>query len=91
MPTLTITTKGQVTLRKEILEHLGAGPGDKVAVEILPGGRIAVRAAKPAGDISGIFGMLKGENGPRLSIEEIGAIAADGWAGKSRKPGKPAR
>jgi bifunctional DNA-binding transcriptional regulator/antitoxin component of YhaV-PrlF toxin-antitoxin module len=29
---LTITTKGQVTLRRSVLEHLGLTPGDKVGV-----------------------------------------------------------
>lgn len=97
MPSLTITSKGQVTLRKDILRHLGVAPGEKVAVDMLPGGRIAVRADKPSGSISGVFGILKGKDRPKLSIEEIGEIAASGWAGqtsksdKSTKPGKSAR
>ena len=33
--TLTITAKGQVTLRKEILAHLGAKPGDRLVVDLL--------------------------------------------------------
>jgi AbrB family looped-hinge helix DNA binding protein len=48
MSALTITAKGQVTLRKEILRHLGVHPGEKVAVEKLPDGRIEVKAARPA-------------------------------------------
>lgn len=32
--TLTVTTKGQVTLRKEILGHLGVGPGEKVEINL---------------------------------------------------------
>ena len=31
--TLTVTAKGQITLRKEVLRHLGIGPGDKIAVD----------------------------------------------------------
>ncbi len=30
MTTLTVTAKGQVTLRKETLQHLKIGPGDKL-------------------------------------------------------------
>ena len=30
MGTLTITTKGQVTLRQELLCHLGVAPGDRI-------------------------------------------------------------
>ncbi len=82
MSTLTVTAKGQVTLRKEILQHLGVHPGEKVAVEKLPDGRIEVKAARPAGRISDVFNFLKTESGPSLSIEEINKVAAQGWAGK---------
>ena len=82
MGTLTVTTKGQVTLRKDLLQHLGVHPGEKVAVEKLPDGRIEVKAVRPSGDISSVFGSLKRKGGPRLSIEDIGKIAARGWAGK---------
>ena len=32
MTQLTVTAKGQVTLRKDVLEHLGVRPGDNVAL-----------------------------------------------------------
>ena len=82
MSTLTVTAKGQVTLRKDLLQHLGVQPGEKVDVEKLPDGRIEVKAARPSGKISDAFDFLKREGGPALSIEEINQIAADGWAGK---------
>lgn len=76
MTTLTITAKGQVTLRKDLLRHLGIHPGEKIAVEKLPDGRIELRAARPTGRISDVFDFLKRENGPSLSIEEMDEIAA---------------
>jgi AbrB family looped-hinge helix DNA binding protein len=82
MSTLTVTTKGQVTLRKDLLKHLGVRPGEKVTVDKLPDGRIEVRAARPTGRISDVFDFLKREDRPTLSIEEINEIAARGWAGK---------
>jgi AbrB family looped-hinge helix DNA binding protein len=82
MSTLTVTAKGQVTLRKDLLEHLGVQPGEKITVEKLPNGRIEVKAVRPTGKISDAFDFLKRENGPSLSIEEINRIIADGWAGK---------
>jgi AbrB family looped-hinge helix DNA binding protein len=82
MGTLTITTKGQVTLRKDVLKHLGVEPGEKVSVEKLPDGRIEVKAAKPGGNISDAFGFLKNKTTKRLSTDEIGRIAARGWSGK---------
>jgi AbrB family looped-hinge helix DNA binding protein len=81
MSTLTVTAKGQVTLRKDLLEHLGVHPGEKIEVEKLPGGRVEMKAARPIGKISDVFGCLKRE-GPSLTIEEIGEAARQGWAGK---------
>jgi AbrB family looped-hinge helix DNA binding protein len=83
MGTLTVTAKGQVTLRKDLLEHLGVRPGEKVSVEKLPDGRVEVKAARPTGKISDVFGFLKMKRkGRTLSIEEMNEIIADGWAGK---------
>jgi AbrB family looped-hinge helix DNA binding protein len=82
MSILTVTAKGQVTLRKDLLEHLGVHPGEKITVDKLPDGRIEVKAARPTGKISDVFNFLKNENGPSLSIEEINEVAAQGWAGK---------
>jgi AbrB family looped-hinge helix DNA binding protein len=82
MSTLKVTAKGQVTLRKDLLKHLGVSPGDQVAVDVLPGGRIEVRAAKRTGKISDVFGMLRREGGPVLTIEEINEAIAAGWAGE---------
>ena len=33
MATLTVTAKGQITLKQELLRHLNVSPGQKVAVE----------------------------------------------------------
>jgi bifunctional DNA-binding transcriptional regulator/antitoxin component of YhaV-PrlF toxin-antitoxin module len=81
MSTLTVTAKGQVTLRKDLLKHLGVNPGEKITVGKLPDGRIEIKAARPTGAISDAFGLLK-KNGPSLSIDEMNKIAARGWAGK---------
>ncbi len=82
MSTLTVTAKGQVTLRKDLLRHLGVQPGEKIAVDKLPDGRIEMKAMRPAGEISDVFGILKRKGGPTLTIEEIDKIARRGWAGK---------
>jgi len=83
MATLTVTAKGQVTLRKDILEHLGVQPGEKLSVEKLPDGRVEVKAARPTGKISDVFGFLKAKKkGRSLSIEDMNKIIARGWAGK---------
>lgn len=78
---LTVTSKGQVTLRKEVLTHLGVAPGDRLRVDLLPSGAVQVRAA-PKQAISEIFGLLERPEGPRLTIEEIDEVARAGWAGE---------
>jgi bifunctional DNA-binding transcriptional regulator/antitoxin component of YhaV-PrlF toxin-antitoxin module len=83
MSKLTVTSKGQVTLRKDLLDHLGVQPGQKIAVEKLPEGRIEVKAVRLTGKISDLFGSLKrGRKGRPLSIEEMNEVIARGWAGK---------
>ena len=80
MATLTVTAKGQVTLRREVLSHLGVRPGDRIDVDMLPGGRVEVRAAPSSGAITAAFDFLKRPDGSRLSIDEINVVAAEGWA-----------
>lgn len=82
MTTLTVTTKGQITLRKEVLRHLGVHAGSKVTVNKLPNGKIEIEADKPKGKISDVFGMLKREGQRPVSIEEMNEVIAQGWAGE---------
>lgn len=77
---LTITSKGQVTLRKNVLQHLGVGPGEKIDVELLPNGRAEIKSARPAGSIDGFIGLLAGKTKKILTIEELNKAAASGWA-----------
>jgi hypothetical protein len=82
MSILTITSKGQGTLRRDVMAHLGGRPGNKITVEKLPDGRIEVKAARPGRRISEVLGFLKRELRPSLSIDEIDQVAAAGWVGK---------
>lgn len=59
-PSLKITAKGQVTLKKAVLDHLGLKPGDALEVRLGPGGKVELAAPPPAHDISAVFGMLTG-------------------------------
>ena len=79
--TLTVTAKGQITLRKEVLAHLGAKPGDKLDVDLLANGRMQLRP-KRGMPPSTVFGMLARPGSPRLSVDEMNELAASGWAGE---------
>lgn len=82
MATLTVTAKGQITLKQELLRHLNVTPGQKVEVDKLPGGRLVVGPVSKPGSIDSFIGCLYRKNGPRLTIEEINKITADAWAGR---------
>jgi bifunctional DNA-binding transcriptional regulator/antitoxin component of YhaV-PrlF toxin-antitoxin module len=82
MTTLTVTARGQVTFKKDVLQHLGIQPGDKIELDLLPDGRGAIKAARPAGTIAGFIGLLAGQTSKVATIEEINAAAAQAWAGK---------
>ena len=80
--TLTVTAKGQVTLRREVLEHLGVAPGDKITVDFLPSGRAEVRAARAPASIEGFIGCLAAPDSAAPTLDEMNDVIADGWAGK---------
>lgn len=84
MASLAVTVKGQVTLKRDLLQHLGIKPGERVEFEKLPGGELKVRAARPSGTIDGFIHALDGKVKLKkpLSIEEMNEIIAAGWAGE---------
>lgn len=72
MAILTVTARGQITFRKDVLKHLGIRPGDRIRLDFLPEGRAELRAERPQGSWWALRGFLKGRtSGARLSIEEI--------------------
>jgi bifunctional DNA-binding transcriptional regulator/antitoxin component of YhaV-PrlF toxin-antitoxin module len=81
MTTLTVTARGQVTFRKEVLQHLGIRPGDRIRLDLLPDGRAELKADRRQGSWREFAGFLKGKtNGARLSIEEINEAIAEAGA-----------
>jgi len=42
MPTATLTTKGQITIPKEVREHLGVDTGDRVSFVVQDDGTVIV-------------------------------------------------
>jgi len=82
MTTLTVTAKGQITLKQELLRHMNVAPGQKVKAEKLPDGRLMVTAASKAGSIDQFIGSLERKGGPRLTIAQIKKITENAWAGR---------
>lgn len=89
MATLSVTGRGQVTFRKDVLKHLGIRPGDKIRLELLPGGRAELKADAPKGSWEDLRGFIKNP-GVHLTIDEINdaiaeAGAAAGMAGMGKE------
>jgi bifunctional DNA-binding transcriptional regulator/antitoxin component of YhaV-PrlF toxin-antitoxin module len=82
MAIVSTTSRGQVTLRKEILQHVGVKPGEKLEIELLPGGEFRGRAVRKQGKIEDVFGMLAGKTKVKLTIDEIKEATEKAWAGQ---------
>lgn len=71
MTILTVTTRGQVTFKKDVLQHLGIKPGDKIELDLLPDGRGILKAARLTGTIDGFIGLLAGRTTKIATLEEL--------------------
>ena len=71
MATLTVTSRGQLTLRKEYLQHLGVKPGEKIELGKAPNGMLTLERARPKGSWNDFIGRLAGKTNVRLTIEEM--------------------
>lgn len=63
-----VTSKGQITVPKDVRQHLGLKPGDRVRFVIEPDGRVRLMPAKR--DISELVGILPKPK-RALTIEEM--------------------
>lgn len=82
MAILTVTARGQVTFRKDVLQHLGIRPGEKIELAKLPDGQVSLKAIRPAGSIDGFLGLLAGKTSKVATIDEINDAVAASWAGQ---------
>lgn len=82
MARLKVTSRGQVTLRREVLRHLGLQSGQQVDVELLPDGAVCLRAARGGATVDGFIGLLAGKSRKVATLEEIGRATAEAWAGR---------
>lgn len=70
MSVATVTSKGQITLPKEVREHLHIAEGDRLEFLIDEGGEVRVRPV--AGSVEDFLGFLRSFGPPPArSLEEI--------------------
>ena len=65
----TLTTKGQITLPKEIRDRLGLDAGSMLDFQLLPDNTITARSVKP--DARSIRGLLKSPHAGPLTIKQM--------------------
>lgn len=74
--TATITSKGQLTLPKEVRDRLGLHPGDKLEFLFSPDGRLVVMPRTI--HVEKLFGLLHREGEKAASLDDIEAGIAAG-------------
>lgn len=82
MAILTVTARGQVTFRKDVLRHLGVKPGEKIELELMPGGKGMIAAARKTGSIEDFIGALDGKTKKIATIDEIGKATERAWGAR---------
>ena len=65
----TLTSKGQITLPKEIRDRLGLDAGAMLDFQVLPDNTITARAVRP--DARRIRGLLKSPHARPLTVEQM--------------------
>jgi len=78
MTALTVTAKGQITLRRGLLQHLGIAPGQQLEVDKLAGGVLALHVKTQHG-LESFVGCLP-PPARALTLDELTALSRQAWA-----------
>jgi AbrB family looped-hinge helix DNA binding protein len=70
----TVTSKGQVTIPKPVRDHLGIGPGSKVAFRCAVDGSIVIEKANEIAPRPSRFAKARGSAGPGMTTDELMAL-----------------
>jgi len=81
---MTITARGQFTLNKGSMEHLGIRPGEKVSVSKEPDGTIRLSPAKNKTSVEEMLAVFealrRGKTFEPVSIEEMNRVIGECYA-----------
>ena len=88
MSASTLTSKGQVTIPKEVRERLGLREGDRLVFRFDDEGNLLVRpeARSPLGRLPGLLHHLAGER--PVTVEEMNDAVKRRAAKRFREPGR---
>jgi len=82
MPSSTVTSKGQVTIPKEVRDKLRIGTGDRLSFVVREDGVVELRPE--TADLRVLYGVLEYKGKPR-SIEEMDEAIRDAVAEPGRR------
>jgi AbrB family looped-hinge helix DNA binding protein len=74
MKATALTSKGQVTVPKEVRDFLGIGPGSKVTFELTPAGEVVIRPLVVRSSRRSPLSKLRGTATVRMRTDEIMAL-----------------
>jgi AbrB family looped-hinge helix DNA binding protein len=80
-----VTAKGQMTLPKEVREHLKIKRGDRVKIFIQPDGHVVLLPVVPVANLRGI---AKSRLPRPVTLEEMDEAIRDGAVARYRATGK---
>jgi antitoxin PrlF len=79
MPTSTLTSKGQVTIPKEVRDRLHLKTGSRLEFLLEPSGRVILQPLNS--DFRSIRGMISPKRTRAVSVKEMNEAVAKGYSG----------
>ncbi len=83
MPVATVTSKGQVTIPKQVREHLGVKSGDKLEFRVGEDGGVTLLPVTRTAD--SVFGAFAHKAKGRVSASEVDRKVAEALRRKWRR------
>lgn len=80
MAKATLTSKGQITIPKEIRDHLGLSAGDRLDFQIADGGAVLVEPETV--DFRSLRAVLKPRAGRKVSLSDMDRAVRRGATGR---------
>jgi AbrB family looped-hinge helix DNA binding protein len=84
--TTTMTTKGQVTVPREIRDRLGLKSGDKMAFTMLSDGTVVMRPKTRR--LADLAGSLTRAGQPKVAIKDMNPLKATAAAKRMKRPAR---
>lgn len=82
----TMTTKGQVTVPREIRDRLGLKSGDKMAFTMLSDGTVVMRPKTRR--LAELAGSLTRPGQPKVAVEDMNPFKAAAAAKPTKRPAR---